>query len=91
MGWSRQAAIDYMTAHSPMAIYEIEQEIDRYIGMAGQATSYMMGRLEIEAIRARTEERLGDRFDVKDFHDALLSNGTVPLTVLPRIVEARLP
>jgi uncharacterized protein (DUF885 family) len=89
-GWTRQQAIDYMVDHSPMAVYEIEQEIDRYIGAPGQATSYMMGRLEIDSIRAEAEERLGERFDIKSFHDAMLSNGTVPLPVLRAIVTARL-
>lgn len=91
LGWTRQQAIDYMVDHSPMAVYEIEQEIDRYIGAPGQATSYMMGRLEIDSIRADTEERLGERFDIKAFHDAVLSNGTVPLPSLRAIVTARLP
>jgi uncharacterized protein (DUF885 family) len=91
LGWTRQQAIDYMVEHSPMAVYEIEQEIDRYIGAPGQATSYMMGRLEIDSIRAEAEQRLGERFDIKAFHDAVLSNGTVPLPVLKTIVTARLP
>lgn len=90
LGWTRQQAIDYMVDHSPMAVYEIEQEIDRYIGAPGQATSYMMGRLEIDSIRADAEVRLGEAFDIKAFHDAVLSNGMVPLPVLRRIVAARL-
>ena len=90
LGWTRQQAIDYMVDHSPMAVYEIEQEIDLYIGAPGQATSYMMGRLEIDSIRADAEVRLGEAFDIKAFHDAVLSNGMVPLPVLRRIVEARL-
>lgn len=90
LGWTRQEAIDYMVAHSPMAVYEVEQEIDRYIGAPGQATSYMMGRLEIDEIRASAELALGDQFDIKDFHDAVLSYGTVPLPVLREIVESRL-
>ncbi len=90
LGWTRQQAIDYMVAHSPMAVYEVEQEIDRYIGAPGQATSYMMGRLEIDEIRASAELVLGDQFDIKDFHDAVLSYGTVPLPVLREIVQSRL-
>lgn len=90
LGWTRQRAIDYMVDHSPMAVYEVEQEIDRYIGAPGQATSYMMGRLEIDSIRADAEERLGAAFDIRAFHDAVLSNGTVPLPVLRTIVAARL-
>ncbi len=90
LGWTRQQAIDYMVAHSPMAVYEVEQEIDRYIGAPGQATSYMMGRLEIDAIRSEAEAELGDAFDVKAFHDAVLGFGTVPLPVLREIVSTRL-
>ena len=90
LGWTRQQAIDYMVAHSPMAVYEVEQEIDRYIGAPGQATSYMMGRLEIDKIRSEAETELGQEFDVKAFHDAVLSFGTVPLPVLREIVSARL-
>ncbi|MDH5422046.1 MAG: DUF885 domain-containing protein, partial [Acidimicrobiia bacterium] len=90
LGWTRQQAIDYMVAHSPMAVYEVEQEIDRYIGAPGQATSYMMGRLEIDKIRSEAETELGQGFDVKAFHDAVLSFGTVPLPVLREIVSARL-
>jgi uncharacterized protein (DUF885 family) len=66
-------------------------EVDRYICVPGQATSYMVGRLEIERIRHRAEQRQGDRFDVRRFHSAVLDGGSLPLGVLDRVVAARLP
>jgi uncharacterized protein (DUF885 family) len=87
-GWSRERAIDYMLANSPLPRGEIEAEIDRYIGNPGQAVSYMIGRLEIEAARHQAEAALGDSFDIADFHEAVLGSGTVPLESMRRSVEA---
>lgn len=87
LGWSRDQAIVYMLEHSPMTRTQVEGEIDRYIGNPGQALGYMMGRLEIERIRTSAEERLGDRFDLKDFHDVVLGHGDVPLATLGRLVD----
>jgi uncharacterized protein (DUF885 family) len=87
LGWSRQQAIDFVVEHSPMSLHEITEEIDRYIGLPGQALSYMLGRLHIVELRRRSEETLGDRFDIKGFHDAVLGNGTVPLGTLTRRIE----
>jgi uncharacterized protein (DUF885 family) len=86
LGWSRQQAIDYMVENSPMAVGQIEAEVDRYIGMAGQALSYMLGRLEVDRLRAMAEEAMGDRFDIRGFHDVVLGSGTVPLGTLGRMV-----
>ena len=86
LGWTREKAIDYMVQHSPMSRLQVEGEIDRYIGNPGQALGYMMGRLEIEQIRADAEASLGDRFDIKAFHDVMLSTGAVPITTLKRVV-----
>jgi len=87
LGWSRQQAIDFLAANSPMTLHTITEEIDRYIAsMPGQALSYMIGRLEIQRIRADAEARLGDRFDIKGFHDAVLTSGAVPLETLDRLV-----
>lgn len=82
LGWTRQEAIDYMTANSALAPHNIAAEVDRYIGMPGQATGYMMGQLKILELRAKAEEQLGDRFDRRAFHDALLDAGALPLPVL---------
>jgi len=88
LGWSRQRAIDYLAENSPMTLHTITEEIDRYIAsMPGQALSYMIGRLEIQRIRAAAETELGDRFDIKAFHDAVLTSGGVPLETLDRLVS----
>ncbi len=87
LGWSRQQAIDYMLAHSPMSRGTIEPEIDRYLGHPAQALAYMMGRRDIAGLRAHAEERLGSRFDVKGFHDTVLGSGLMPLPTLDRVVN----
>ena len=65
LGWSRQQAIDYMVAHTAESKAFIESEVDRYIILPGQATAYMVGRLEIERLRKEAEQRMGDRFDIR--------------------------
>jgi uncharacterized protein (DUF885 family) len=87
LGWSRQRGIDYVAANSPMTMHSIVEEIDRYLSMPGQAVSYMIGRLEIQRMRADAEARMGDRFDIKGFHDAVLGFGLVTLPTLDRIVR----
>ena len=87
LGWSRQQGIDYMAANSPMSMQQIIGEIDRYLSMPGQAVSYMVGRLEIDRMRAQAETELGASFDIKGFHDAVLASGCVPLGTLDRIVK----
>lgn len=91
LGWSRQQAIDYMVANSPLREGVCRPEVDRYICHPGQATSYMVGRLEIERVRREAEQRQGDAFDVRRFHSAVLDSGSLPLGVLDRVVAARLP
>jgi uncharacterized protein (DUF885 family) len=66
----------------------IESEVDRYIADPGQATAYMIGRLEIERLRAEAERRLGSKFDIREFHDRVLEQGSVPLTLLRSNIEA---
>lgn len=89
LGWSREAAIEYMLNHTPMDREHIEQEVDRYIGLPGQALAYMVGRLEIQAIRREAQAREG--FTISSFHDAVLRNGAVPLTTLRRLVLGQPP
>jgi uncharacterized protein (DUF885 family) len=86
-GWSRQRAIDYMAANTPMQPGLIANEVDRYIGWPGQAVSYMVGRLEIQRLRAEAEAGLGHRFDIKGFHDVVLGSGLVPLCTLAWMIE----
>ncbi|MGH7513831.1 MAG: DUF885 domain-containing protein [Gemmatimonadales bacterium] len=88
LGWSRQQAIDYMLAHTMYDRQTIESEVDRYIANPGQATSYMVGRLEIERLRQEARTRLGQKFDIRQFHDRVLESGNVPLPVLRAHIEA---
>ena len=88
MGWSRQQAIDYMMANSVLAENNIVNEVDRYLSWPGQALAYKVGQLEILRLREEGTRRLGARFDIKGFHDAVLRNGAVPLPVLREQVEA---
>ncbi len=83
-GWTREQAIAYFTAHSPKTELDIANEIDRYIGDPGQALAYKIGQLRITALRRQAEAALGARFDLRDFNDAVLATGSVPLAVLER-------
>ena len=87
LGWSRQRAIDYVAANSPLAMHTIVEEVDRYLSFPGQALSYMIGRIEIQRMRSDAEAALGDRFDIKGFHDAVLGHGLVTLPTLDRILR----
>ncbi|QJR37582.1 DUF885 domain-containing protein [Gemmatimonas groenlandica] len=87
MGWSRQQAIDYLSAHTTWDDRLIAAEVDRYIGLPGQATSYMLGRLEIVRLRAKAERELGDRFDIRGFHDAILGHGSLTLPAMETFVD----
>ncbi|MBI4446606.1 MAG: DUF885 domain-containing protein [Acidobacteria bacterium] len=80
--WSRQQAIDFMKAHTAKTDQDIVNEVDRYIGMPGQALAYKIGELKIRELRDRARKQLGDRFDLRAFHDAVLSSGALPLDVL---------
>jgi uncharacterized protein (DUF885 family) len=82
LGWTRQQAIDYMLAHTPQSVESATSEVDRYIIMPGQATAYMLGKLEIVAARQEAQKKRGDTFDIKQFHDRVLDDGAVPLTYL---------
>ncbi|MEN8721847.1 MAG: DUF885 domain-containing protein [Alphaproteobacteria bacterium] len=81
-GWTRQQAIDYVMTHQPQSETSVAAEIDRYIGMPGQALAYKMGELTITRLRAQAEERLGPQFRLRDFHDAVMASGPVTLTML---------
>jgi uncharacterized protein (DUF885 family) len=88
LGWSRNRAIEYMLTHTAVPAQGIAAEVDRYIINPGQATAYMLGRVEIERLRRAAETRLGKAFDVRAFHDRVLQNGNVPLPLLRRQIEA---
>ena len=86
-GWSRQQAIDFFAANAAKSMHDIENEIDRYIAWPGQALGYKIGQLRILELRRKAEEELGDKFDLRDFHDTILGQGAVTLHVLDGIVE----
>lgn len=86
-GWTRQQAIDFLQARTPMSPVEIVAEVDRYIAVPGQALAYMVGRLEIQRLRADAEAALGSRFDIRAFHDLVLGGGSLPLAVLAGVVD----
>jgi uncharacterized protein (DUF885 family) len=88
MGWSRERALDYLAQRTALSHHEVRTEIDRYIGWPGQALAYKTGELKIAELRERAAEALGEAFDVRAFHDAVLANGGVTLPVLERQVEA---
>ena len=88
MGWTRQQAIDYVLENTALGIDNVTYEIDRYAAVPGQATSYLLGSLEIQRLRAHAERLLGDRFDIKAFHDRILENGTVTLPMLATSIDA---
>jgi uncharacterized protein (DUF885 family) len=88
LGWSRRQAIDYMLANTAESEDAVSSEIDRYIAVPGQATSYMLGALEISALRREAEATLGSGFDIKQFHDRVLEDGAVPLSMLRAKIQA---
>jgi uncharacterized protein (DUF885 family) len=87
LGWTRQQAIDYFMANAAKTEADIVNEIDRYISDPGQALAYKIGQLKFLELRARAEQALGDRYDIRAFHDTVLATGAVPLDVLERTVD----
>ncbi|HEY7589450.1 MAG TPA: DUF885 domain-containing protein [Candidatus Limnocylindrales bacterium] len=86
LGWTRQQAIDFMTEHTALAENNIANEVDRYIVWPGQALAYKIGQLEILRLRAEARDRLGSRFDIRAFHDAVLGQGALGLEALAQQV-----
>ena len=86
-GWTRDEAIQFMTDNTALSIHNIEAEVDRYITLPGQALAYKVGELKIRQLRAKAKHAIGDDFDVRRFHDALLENGAVPLTILEALMD----
>jgi uncharacterized protein (DUF885 family) len=87
LGWTRQQAIDYLTSNTALSNREIANEVDRYISWPGQALSYELGYLKIRELRSNAEKILGAKFDLRHFHDTVLSTGSVPLPVLEKRIE----
>lgn len=87
LGWTRQQAIDHLVENTSSTLLNIINEIDRYIAWPGQALAYKVGELKISELRRRAEGKLGSKFKLREFHDALLLSGAVPLDILERMVE----
>ena len=87
LGWTRQQSIDYLTVNTALSAREIANEVDRYISWPGQALSYELGYLKILELRAKAEKALGAKFDLRHFHDTVLSTGSVPLPVLVQRID----
>jgi len=87
LGWTRRRAITFMQENTALSLHNITAEVDRYISWPGQALAYKMGELKIRELRTRAESVLGESFDIRHFHDAVLAEGAVPLDVLERNVD----
>lgn len=81
-GWSRQQALDYLAENTALSLHNVQTEVDRYIAWPGQALSYKMGELTIWELRSKAERELGEDFDIRAFHDAVLTGGGLPLNIL---------
>lgn len=88
LGWTREQAIAYMSENTALAQHNIRAEVDRYISWPGQALGYKIGELKIRELRSLAERQLGDRFDLREFHEVVLRDGSVPLAVLEATVRA---
>lgn len=86
-GWGEKQAVDFMMQNSAEPLPSVESEVRRYLVLPGQATSYKVGMIKIQQLRARAEETLGDRFDIRAFHDTILTGGAMPLEALERRVD----
>lgn len=87
LGWSRQQAIDFLAENTALSMHNVQTEIDRYISWPAQALSYKLGELTIRRLRQQAEQQLGDKFDIRAFHQVVLGNGSVPLAVLEQQVQ----
>jgi uncharacterized protein (DUF885 family) len=85
-GWSRQQAMDYLANNTALSLHNVKTEIDRYISWPGQALSYKLGELTIKKLRKQAEEVLGAQFDLREFHDQILKNGSMPLSMLEKVI-----
>ena len=85
--WDREQAVQYYLENIPNPEGDIRAEIDRYIVWPGQATAYMIGKLKIVELREKAKTELGDQFNIREFHDVILANGSVPLNILEELVD----
>jgi uncharacterized protein (DUF885 family) len=87
-GWSRERAMNYLANNTALSLHNVKTEIDRYISWPGQALSYKMGELTIKKLRKMAEQALGQDFDLREFHDQVLKNGSMPLSMLEKVMIA---
>ena len=85
--WTREQAVQYYLDNIPNPEGDVRAEIDRYIVWPGQATAYKIGMIKIQNLRKNAEDRLGEKFDIREFHDVVLANGSVPLKILEELVD----
>lgn len=88
MGWTREQAVEYFTEHTALSLHNINTEVDRYISWPGQAVSYKIGEIEIRKLRRKAEDSLGDKFDIRAFHEIILEQGVVTLPILKERIAA---
>jgi len=86
-GWTKEQAMQYLSENTALSLHEVNTEINRYISWPGQALAYKMGELKIKELRKKAEDQLKDKFDVREFHDLILSQGTVTLVLLEKMVD----
>jgi uncharacterized protein (DUF885 family) len=85
--WTRQQVVDYMSENTALSLHEINTETDRYISWPGQALSYKIGELKIRELRKKAEKQLGSEFNIRDFHEVVLEQGTVTLAILEQRIN----
>jgi uncharacterized protein (DUF885 family) len=86
-GWTREQALEYLGSHTALSLLEVQTETDRYISWPGQALAYKIGELKIKELRKKAETELGTKFNIREFHDAVLLNGSVSLPILERQIN----
>jgi uncharacterized protein (DUF885 family) len=84
-GWTRQQAIDYLAENTALSMADVIGQIDRYITWPAQALSYKIGEIKIRQLRAKAEQALGSKFDIRAFHDQMLKNGSLPMALLEEL------
>lgn len=87
-GWSRNQVVDYMSSNTALSLHEINTETDRYISWPGQALSYKIGELKIRELRKKAKTELGSKFDIREFHEVILGQGTVTLSILENLINS---
>ena len=86
-GWTREQAVKYLAENTALSLHEVNTEINRYISWPGQALAYKMGELKIKELRKKAEDNLKEKFDIRQFHDVVLSQGTVTLAILEHMID----